>query len=224
MNCSNHLDLFFQDFDSVNVTDSSNDQSEDPAALTIMCIPAIGTALLWLLWETSPLSTSILRSHHCKLLIAFSALAIAAQTIVVWHFFELLDCEDTLDNSMSWGVASATGLVLFNSAVVLGIGNKSARASTLMLYGIVLGCLFGEWSLRGGIEISNAAPALFVVQQLQCILCVFQINKVIPSRGKRRVSACSLPSIDILHRFPATASSQQAYGISLPKPGLTWFS
>jgi hypothetical protein len=224
MSCSNTSSIFFETFAE------AQDVSTDPGSITILASPAAGTALLWLIWETSPRACHRLREWHSQALLLIAALILAAQSLVVWRFFELLVCAGTLDGlgmdeSTNWGIVGVVTCALFNIGVILGVGRKLARTSVLLLFVFVAVCLFGEYALRGGIVLSLAAPALTIIQQLECVLCVIQINKVTVSRrGARRVvhspfGKANISLVDVIH-----PNQFQQAAHELGKSRVTWLS
>lgn len=168
--------------------------TDNPASIVLQGLPIMIVTFLLLVAECigkQRCSTRFFKSLAAFVLITF----IAVQSILIWHTFQIIECEAIVESVSDWGIVvvlvNAVGLMLIVYVLMLSLHRhtRCTRLPTIVLLLLAGSALFVDWCLRGGIVTSKGSHLLAAIQHTYAIQAVASFVFVDCCHGVRFVTA-----------------------------------
>lgn len=174
----------------------------DAAATLLQATPTAATLCFLLLFAACPPRRSSTAAWK-TLTFAASGVVLAAQGVLAWRVFELLDCDDEL--SGGWAVASAGGVGV-GAVVAFAVAPRAPVAAILLFWLAAAGTVALDWCFRGGLILTRASHPLVAVQHTYATLSVLAVTHLRARRASAQVRGSArrpdrrVSVADTLHR------------------------
>lgn len=176
-----------------------------PTMLVVASLPAAVSLLLWAIFEgrrNKPRFTAGMILFGQVLALA----ATAAQGVLVYRLFSLLECDDLL--SREWVAVPLAGGALLHLFLIAVVANRVPRLCSLLVLLAAAACVVLEY-LGRNVVVTSAVQVLVPIQQLYCVLLVTFLTHVkakpaktkpLTAKASRSSSGYSVDQVDPLER------------------------
>lgn len=212
------------------------------SGIVVQAVPSAVVALAWGILEASRRRRAFSRAFRTSSLVMGVA-ALAAQTVLVWHLFDLLRCADEegdATTTTTWQYVATVAAPLTDVALLFVVGARLPRIGILLFLALAAATVFADWALRGGLaERADAAAPLVPIQQLFALLTVVSFARL-PGRRHaatsssglwprwprstppKKLASSELPVVDALTVRESRAATNAADASSSSSRGAQW--
>lgn len=148
----------------------------DPGGIALQSNPLAVVALTWLFLESRGLKPSTRLAGGVASTVAL--LIVAVESVLVWHTFDLFECEGKI-HVKQWSIVAVCGGVVSQSVLLFIIAFRFPRSAAFTFLLLGAGAIFADISLRGGFIISTGSHLLVAIQQCFSVLtlcCLYFIR------------------------------------------------
>lgn len=193
--------------------------SEDGFALLVQAIP-VSTVIFF--WAVSYCHSKRRPSTHFFQAIAFflAVSSFCAQTILLWHTFDILECEGLLTQHYWQPIAVSAHSVTVVALLYFMAVAADCKVVTVAFVALASLALAADWMLRGGITTGDASHLFVALQQMYAIQVVSSLHfhkeksaLVAPTVARRRHPS-SCPGVP--RGTETTPHTQLQHAASLP--------